>query len=176
MNEEITPKKISEDIEQSNALFVLLSKNVQNLPYTRDWVVWETGVAKNKDIWIFEPYNEFGSISIITPIVKHYVIFGINDSYLGYIRKIIESYDNSHVLSTVLISTGIGALLGKGEGATLGAMTGLALSDKSKDRPSGIEINCSNCNSTYNVHLPDGLSNFRCPVCNNYLELRINSE
>ena len=169
----ITSQKISTDIEKSNAVFVLLSKSVQKIPHTRDWIVWETGVAKNKDIWIFEPYEQFGKISVITPIVKNYVIFNTDEVHLGYIRKIIESYDNSHVLPTVLISSGVGAILGKSEGATIGAMTGLVLSNRVKDRPGGVEVNCANCFSTYQIHIPDGMTKFRCPVCNRYLETNV---
>jgi hypothetical protein len=169
----ITSAQVASDIENSNAVFVILSQNVQNIPHTRDWVVWEAGVAKNKDIWIFEPLRQFGSISVITPYLKHYIIFEINNPYLGYIRKVVESSDDSHVLPTLLVTTGIGALLGKGEGAVVGALGGLAISDKSKDRPAGIEIRCFSCSSSYNVHIPQGTNTFRCPVCNAFLRIEI---
>lgn len=169
----ITSSKITKDIENSNAVFVILSQNVQSIPHTRDWVVWETGVAKNRDIWIFEPYSHLGKISVITPYLKHYVIFEPNDSYLGYIKRIIESYDDSHILPTLLVTTGVGALLGKGEGAALGALTGLVISDKSKERPLGKSIKCLSCHSSYNIHIPQGLSIIRCPVCNKLLKVKI---
>lgn len=166
----ITSSQITQDIENSNAIFVLLSHNVQNIPHTRDWVVWETGAAKNKDIWVFEPFEELGLISVITPYLKHYVRFATNESHLGYIRKIVESYDDSNVLPTTLLTTGIGALLGKGPGAVLGGLGGLAISDNSKNRPMGVEINCFHCSSFYNIHLPQGVDVFRCPVCNSYMK------
>ena len=169
----ITSSQVAVDIENSNAIFVILSQNVQNIPHTRDWVVWETGVAKNKDIWVFEPFKQLGSISVVTPYLRHFVIFEINNSYLAYIRKVVESYDDSHVLPTLLLTTGIGALLGKGEGAVVGALGGLAISDKSKERPAGIEIRCSKCSSLYNVHIPQGIDTFRCPVCNAFLRIKI---
>lgn len=170
---EITPYKVKQDIEYSNAVFVVLSQNVHDIPHTRDWVVWETGVAKNKDIWVFEPYSQYGSISVVTPYLRHYVIFCEAEDWLGYIRRIIESYDDSHVLPTLLLTTGIGALLGKGEGAAVGALTGFAISDKSKVRPAGIVIRCFSCSSSYNVHVPQGTNIFRCPVCNNFLKIEI---
>lgn len=168
----VTSEQISKDIENSKAVFVILSQNVQNIPHTRDWVVWEAGVGKNKDIWVFEPYRQFGRISIITPYLRHYVIFDVSDTWLGYIRKAIESYDDSHVLPTVLVSGGLGALLAKQEGAALGAMVGLMISDKTKERPSGIAVMCSNCSSSYNVHIPQVIEGFRCPVCNTYLKIK----
>jgi hypothetical protein len=180
----ITPSKVITDIESSNAIFVILSQNVQNIPHTRDWVVWETGTAKNKDIWLFEPYLQFGRISVVIPYLRHHVIFSINNPWLGYIRRIIESYDDSHTLPTVLItslmSAGIGAALAeknKTGGAVLGGIggtiAGLAMSDKSKERPVGLNVVCANCHSSYNIHIPDGLNRLRCPICNTLLEIKI---
>jgi len=180
----ITPSKVITDIESSNAIFVILSQHVQDIPSTRDWVVWETGVAKNKDIWLFEPYWQFGRISVVIPYLRHYVIFGITNDWLGYIRRIIESYDDSHTLPTVLIAgpmgAGIGAALAKKDkagaavfGGIVGTIAGLAMSDKSKERPVGLNVVCANCRSSYNIHIPDGLNRFRCPVCNTFLEIKI---
>ena len=172
----VTPKQISIDIGNSKEIFVILGQNVQDLPHTRDWVVWETGVANNKDIWIFEPISQFGNISVVTPYLRHYVIFDTNDDCFGYIRRIIESYDDSHVLPTLLVSGGLGALLdekNKIGGAVLGALAGLAISDKSKERPTGIEVICSECSSSYNIHIPKRMNIFRCPVCNADLEINI---
>ena len=46
----VTSEQIARDIENSRAVFVILSQNVQNIPHTRDWVVWEAGVGKNRFI------------------------------------------------------------------------------------------------------------------------------
>ncbi len=171
----VSSAQIARDIENSKAVFVILSQNVQGIPYTRDWVVWETGVAKNKDIWIFEPSTQFGLISVVTPFLRHYVIFDISDPWLGYLRRIIESYDDSHVLPTLLITGGLGALLAsendKAGGAAFGALAGLVLSDKSKERATGIGVTCYNCSSLYNIHISQGTNQFRCPVCNSFLQL-----
>lgn len=174
LNGTVTADKIAGDIENSQAVFVLLSDNVQNIPHTRDWVVWETGIAKNKDIWVFEPYFQSGKISVVTPYLKHYVVYSTHDSWLAYIRQIIESYDDSHVLSTMLLAGGAGAMLAeknKGPAALLGALAGVLLSDKSGERPSGNTIMCNNCFSSYSIHLPISVDTFRCPVCNSAIKL-----
>jgi len=181
---QITPSKVAQDIENSNALFVILSQNVRDIPHTRDWVVWETGVAKNKDIWVFEPFLQFGKISIVIPCLRHYGIFYINNSWLGYIRRIIESYDDSHTFATVLVTgvvgAGIGAALAdkdKVGGAVLGGVGGMVvgglISDKSRERPIGLSVTCDKCHSTYNIHISQGMKIFRCPVCDSYLEIKI---
>lgn len=170
----VSTAHIASDIENSKAVFVILSQNVQGIPHTRDWVVWETGVAKNKDIWIFEPFTQFGQISVVTPFLRHYVIFDTIDPWLVYIRRIIESYDDSHVLPTLLLTGGLGALLAEHDktgGAALGALAGLVLSDKSKERATGIGVTCYKCSSLYNIHIPQGTNQFRCPVCNSFLQL-----
>lgn len=176
----VTSEQVSRDIENSRAVFVILSQNVQDLPHTRDWVIWETGVGKNRDIWVFEHYQDVGKISVITPYLRHYVIFDTNESWAGYIRTIIESYDDSNTLGTVLMTGGLGAAIGaallednREVGAVLGgiggAMVGAAISDKSGTRPLGIRIQCAKCVSTYSVHLPVGTKRIRCPVCNENL-------
>lgn len=174
----ITRDDIERDIENSRAVFVILSQNVEKIPHTRDWVVCETGIAKNKDVWVFEPYSQYGKISVIVPTLRNYAVFGIHDAWLGYIRSIIESYDDSQTLPAALVTGGLGALVGsalseeedEGAGAVLGgiggAILGAIMSDKSKLRPIGIRIECESCNSIYNVHLPQGMNRIRCPVCN----------
>jgi hypothetical protein len=165
--------KIKQDIHSSNAVFIVLSRNVDQTPYTRDWVVWESGIASssNKDVWIIEEAPEIGQLSIVIPHLRHFVILLRNDNFLSYMIKILESYDDSHVLGTIAAGAGAGAFLG-GAGALVGAVAGLIMSDKTKNRPTGITIKCVQCSSSYQLHYPEGLQYFRCPVCN--LSLRFN--
>lgn len=157
---------IKVDIEQSKCIFVVLSRRVQDYPHTRDWVVWESGVASNRDIWIFEPFPEYGSISVVIPRLLHYVVFNTIDAHLAYIRRIIESYDDSHVLGALATGAGAGAAIASGAGAVVGAIASLILSDRSKQRPMGLQIQCGMCHSTYHIHLPEGMMIWRCPICN----------
>ena len=172
---EVTGEKIKNDISQSNAVFVLVSRHVHQLPHTRDWVVWECGVASNKDIWVLEPLADLGAVTVVTPVLQNYVLFDPSDSWFAYFRQIIESYDDTHVLGTVLLSTGVGALFGKEKGAVVGAAAGLALANGVRPRPPGQPIFCGNktCASSYSIHLAQGQRRFRCPVCNGALELQL---
>lgn len=92
---------ILDDIDRAKAVFVILSQNIQKeeQKHTRDWIVWETGVAaaKKKDVWVLEPYREFGKISIVIPYLTHYMLFEISDEYTKYIKNIIESYSNPSI-------------------------------------------------------------------------------
>lgn len=118
----VTAQKIEKDIQVSNAVFVLLSENVEHLKHTRDWVTWECGAAMNKPIWVFEPYESLGRISIVVPRFNHYALFQLTDEWRKYLREIIESYDDSHVLPTLSLSTGGGAFLNEKDRWTGGAI------------------------------------------------------
>jgi len=116
---------------------------------------------------VFERLCENGRISVITPQLRHYVVYEPNDNYLGYVRKIIESYDDSHVLPTVLAGVGLAALtFATGGAALLGGAAGLVLSDRTAGRPMPPQRQCARCTSAYHVHLPQGVEKSRCPVCN----------
>jgi hypothetical protein len=164
----VTAEKIERDIQASNAVFVLLSGNVENLRHTRDWVNWECGIAKNKDIWIFEPAESLGKIRVVVPRFNHYALFERNDEWRKYLLSIIESYDDSHVIPALSASTAGGALLNekdRGSGAAAGFVVGLVgLILQSITKPSyGIDVKCQVCFSNYKIHR---YGNFRCAVCN----------
>lgn len=164
----VTAEKIQRDIQASNAVFVLLSENVETLKHTRDWVNWECGTAGNKPIWVFEPLASLGKISVVVPRFNHYALFDTGEEWRGYLRGLIEQYDDSHVIPTLSATTGAGALLSdndKGTGAAVGFALGLgllALRDIAKPS-SGIAVRCWKCPSTYNVHR---YGEFRCAACN----------
>ncbi|MCC7017845.1 MAG: hypothetical protein IT564_11650 [Rhodospirillales bacterium] len=168
----VTAGKIRADIEASNAVFLLLSHNVQAIPHTRDWVIWESGVSHNKDIWVFEPLADFGRISVVTPFLRHYVIYEPSDTHFPYISQVVSSYDDSGVLPAMAASGGLGAAFG-GAGAVVGAIAGAILANPARSRPTGISTACPHCSSSYSVHLPERLKTFRCPVCNAPLQLPV---
>lgn len=165
--------QIQADIDKANAIFVILSKNVESIRHTRDWVVSEAGASKGKDTWVFEPFSQLGSISVIIPFVRHYVLFATTEDWMRYIRMIIKFYDDSHVLPTTLLGTGIGTAADRkypARGAIVGGIAGFILAKMSKPtQPTGLTITCNNCYSIYSVHIPQGV--FRCPVCNVFLEI-----
>lgn len=169
----INAQKIQVDILASNALFVLLSEGVENSRHTRDWINWECGNAKNKDIWLFEPLESVGKISLIVPTVSHYFLYEKNDECRKVIRSAISYYDDTHVLPVLAASAAGGALFNekdRSSGAWIGALIGLAgLAVQSiSQRKQGFSIKCFNCLSIYSVYR---IGQFRCPVCNKYLDV-----
>jgi hypothetical protein len=164
----VTADKIHADIQASNAVFVLLSENVETLKHTRDWVNWECGTAVNKPIWVFEPITSRGKISVVVPRFNHYALFDTGEEWRVYLRGLIESYDDSHVVPTLSAATGAGALLtnkDQGTGAVVGFAVGLgllALRDFNRPSP-GVAVRCWKCSSNYRIHR---YGEFRCAACN----------
>jgi len=179
---EITSFQVGQDVNSSNAIFVLLSKNVTEIPYTRDWIAAESGIGWNKDVWVFEPYWQSGEIDVVIPMVRHYVVYQNDSASLDYIRRIIESYDDSHVGLATILGTLVGAGLGhaiaeeeKGLGAVaggaIGGAAGMYFADKSRIRPIGAGLRCPGCNNVYAIHVPLDQMTIRCPVCNTLLDI-----
>jgi hypothetical protein len=166
--------RIANDIRNSNAVFVLLGKHVEELRHTRDWIGWESGFAAapagetNKDIWVLEPITEAAGLSVVIPHFRHYVCFDpSHESTQGYLTRIIGSYDDSRFLKAMSAGAVTGGVVGAGAGAILGAGAGLMVAAfSSTTRPPGAAFRClnPNCLSIYTVHL---CANWmRCPVCN----------
>lgn len=167
--------EIERKIQESSAVFILLSENVEKLPYTRDWVVWESGKATNKDVWVFEPYESLGMISVVLPRFNHYVRYERTKAHREYINSIIRSYDNSGLLGWATAGAGIGAALSAEErvgGAALGSLFGAIVESLRRPKaPAGVTVACLNCASTYGVHIPSNKGEFRCAKCNNMMRL-----
>jgi len=169
----VNTQKIKTDILMANAVFVLLSENVENLKNTRDWIGWECGIAENKPIWIFEPSNSLHKVSVVVPRFNDYVMYDMNDTWREYIRTLISSYDDSHILPLLSAATGGGAILNdkdRGTGAVIGFLAGIGglIVNSVMKKPLGIGVHCTKCFAVYKIHR---FGEFRCAVCNAQLYL-----
>lgn len=175
----VTTQRIESHIASSTALFIMVTPNVSNQPHTRDWVAWEAGNSGTKDVWVLERAALVGQSTVVIPRLRHYVVFEPTDAWFPYFRNIFNSYDDSQVLPALAAGSGIGALLAAaaevalGPVAVVGGLVGAVISSKQNSRPSGLQIQCSACGSSYSVHLPNGWNYFRCAVCNTTLTLTI---
>ncbi len=168
-------RRIEQDVRESNAVFVLLGRNVEDLKHTRDWVGYESGVSAscalqtNKDIWVIESIADIENLSVVIPHFRHYICLDpANDRWQGYLTQIISSYDDSHVLKAVSAGAATGGVIGEGVGALWGAGVGLILGlMTAPTKPVGLAVICPVCASSYNVHL--AAPRMRCPVCNTRL-------
>jgi hypothetical protein len=90
----VTSRAVKEHIRESAAVFVALSPNVQSIQHTRDWVASESGVAVNKDVWVFERLRDRGSVFVVTPFLRHYILYETPRPFISPVRSIIKSYDD----------------------------------------------------------------------------------
>lgn len=171
-----TAQRILQHISQSNAVFVVIGKNVEEKRHTRDWVGFESGAASasslqaTKDVWVLESMQDTDALSVVIPRLQHYVCFDRTDErWQAYLTQVIASYDDSHVLTAMAAGGLAGVAAGrKPEAALAGIGAGLLLAVMtSQTRPIGVPIRCIHCSSVYNVHL--AVPRMRCPVCNTRL-------
>lgn len=170
-----TASQISADITRSNAVFVLLGENVERLRHTQNWITWESGVSSlaNKDIWVFEGFEDRAKLSVIIPHIHHHLCFEYTDPWLAYIRAIVSAYDDSHVLPAVSAGvTGGVATENPVAGLLIGGIAWLLLAGNKQRSPAGFPILCTNCKSIYRVHRDPAWNVMRCPVCNAHLQLQ----
>jgi len=170
-----TAPQISFEITRSNAVFVLLGENVERLQNTQNWVTWESGVSShaNKDIWVFEAFEDRAKLSVVIPHLHHHICFEYTDPWLAYIRAIVSAYDDSHVLPAVSAGiTGGVATEDPMAGLFIGGITWLLLRGNKQGPPSGIPIRCLNCNAIYRIHRDPAWNAMRCAVCNAQLQLQ----
>lgn len=164
----VSQRKIVRDILGSNAVFILATENVQALHHTRDWILWEAGVAKDKPIWVFEPQEQLGRISVLIPRLTHHVVFSLNDSWFRYVKNIAESYNASNALPAALTGGVLFGFVFNPLVGLIGAAGGVLATNKAILRPEGKRVSCGQCSTAYNVHLAVGVDSTRCPVCNNF--------
>jgi hypothetical protein len=168
-------EEIERKIQASSAVFFILSETVERIPFTRDWVLWENGKVPNKDIWLFEPEESLGNITVVVPRFRHYVRYQRTRPWRDYINSIVRSYDDSSALGWAGAGAGIGAMLSEGDrggGAIFGGVLGAIVETVRRSKaPLGTPVTCLKCSYSYSVHVFDPAGQFRCARCNNRMEL-----
>jgi len=154
---------IKNNIENSRALFVLLSNNLKISDYTQNWVSYEVGIAveANKEVWVFEDINN--QVIFPLPQVHHYMLYSSSHvESLEYLKTIIRSYAlNANgavvggLLSLIAFSNPIVAIIG----AAIGSQINIP------NRPVGTRITCPyvNCGITFQYH--NMVTTIKCPSC-----------
>lgn len=161
----VKAEDITRDIEFSSAVFVLLGETVESLPHTRDWILFECGVAaaKQKSVWVFEPYDSFGKITTAIPRFDHYIRFNENDVWRQYIHQIVASHNDNPMLARTGLSL-LGAWL-FGWPVAIGIFLLSHGILKAPERPAGYSTRCPTCQRIFIAHLPYEGDAFRCPNC-----------
>ena len=130
-------------INFSRATFVLLGKNIKCSIYTKNWVAFEVGISCSMDkrVWVFE--QQGSPIDFPIPYVTDYMLYEDLErkEVFNYIRTIIE---------------------GTGERTYF-----KAVDTPSTKIPTGKNIQCPNCQSTFAFHVVENFKfdSVNCPLC-----------
>jgi len=107
--ENITPppyQSIKNFVNESNALFVLLSPELFDLKHTTNWVAFEVGLAANWrshylipkiiqdriDVYVFEPADE--RVDFCVPYCTYYMPYNGSNEEVKFLRELIEFAPN----------------------------------------------------------------------------------
>lgn len=162
--------EISKNVSISDAVFLFLTDNVLATEYTRNWVIFEVGLARQalKRVFVFE--RQGVPIPYPIPYVTDYMIFdphSIQD--LLSIQKIAKELVGK--IPAAWIGSGVGLLLGAvfgPFGAALGALAGGALGHsadiQTEARIPVFECPHENCHLRFRYYSSNIVS-FKCPTC-----------
>jgi hypothetical protein len=83
---------IKENVEYSDAVFLLLGPNVQGSIHTQNWIAFEVGLscAFGKEVWVFE--QEDSDVEFPIPYLTDFMMYNPHKSEtFGYVRNVIGS-------------------------------------------------------------------------------------
>lgn len=174
MKKTIPRDEIRENIQLSHAVFLFLTDEIVRSEYTKNWVLYEVGLASSghKSVFLFERAGL--PIPYPIPYVTDYMIFdpySIEDAL--NIQKLAKEIGK---IPPSWITAGIGALLGLPFGPlgiAIGGLAGLIFGPRLEPPIPGIKVTCpyENCKATYNYWSPN-ITNFHCPTCRQPIRLR----
>ena len=168
-------KKIEENVDLSEAVFLFLTPNVISSDYTKNWITFEVGLAKkaNKPVFVVEDF--ISKVHFPVPYLTDYVLYEpakVEDwiglqKILQKIKRVVE--DNKLLLGL----TGAGAILGglidrSIRGILIGGMAGMIFAGilnalQSPIRVNSIRTKCTKCGIEFNFY--SKFSVFPCPSC-----------
>ncbi len=160
----------------SDAIFLFLTDNVLATDYTRSWVVFEVGLARQaaKRVFVFE--RQGIPIPYPIPYVTDYMIFDPQSiSDLLAIQTIAKELVGK--IPAGLIGAGAGALLGAvfgplglAVGGITGGLLGHSADVQTEAKIPLIECPYQNCNIRFRYYSPN-VTSFNCPTCRQQMSL-----
>jgi len=137
---------IRNEVNTSEAVFLLLGPKVRSSIHTQNWIAFEVGLscAFRKDVWVLEQAG--ANIKFPIPYLTDYLMYNLEDrTNFDYVRSVIEGYGRSEP-----------------------AMPLNADRRTKRKIPQGLLVDCPSCHSKYNFH--NIVKHFHCPSCRQELE------
>lgn len=168
--EPIPYEEIMKNMDLSNYAFLFLTDNIVLTEYTRNWVMFEVGLAASarKRLFVFERAGT--PVPYPIPYFTDYMIFdkdSTND--ILDIQALSKKIDKT--AKNVLKGVAIGGVLGLPFGplalvilALTGGILGASTSQKI------LKVKCPHCEVSFNYYSPK-YSKFKCPACRKDIHL-----
>jgi hypothetical protein len=163
-------------VQQSSALFLLLSPHLAGTPYTQNWVSYEVGLAcaLNKPVWVYEAINSATAMFPV-PYFTDYVFYDPrNRQHLNVVKQFVESYDPNPSIVGAALGALIGAVVSGGAGAGLGALIGgggMEALRGTQHRSLSATVKCPHATCGISFRLYSRLQQMACPACRQGLTL-----
>lgn len=167
--QEIPYEEIRSNVNKSSFVFLFLTDSVVETEYTKNWVIYEVGVASNdsKRVFVFERLGT--PIQYPIPYVTDYTLF--NPNRTDDMLEVQRLSKNLGKFRKDLLTAGAGALVGSifgPIGFVLGAIGGYVLGPKQEQSP---KVKCPHCNVSFNYYSVQ-IKEFDCPCCRKKIDLR----
>ncbi len=163
-------KEIYSNIFSSNAVFLFLTEEVLRTEYTKNWVIFECGLASalGKQLFLFERYGD--KLDYPIPYLSDYMIFDKElttdilkiqkyskelKKYFSSEETLITSFPLSHPVNDSIENMFLMSLY----------LSWKTRSKKKKLKKLGVEkVNCPRCKASFYYYSPEK-SPFTCPSC-----------
>ena len=162
--------QIKDYVQQSSALFVLLSPHLSGSPFTQNWLSYEVGLAcgMNKPVWVYEHLQN--PVQFPIPYLTDYVLYDPSSrEHLNAIKRLVEGYDPTPGIAGLVLGGLIGGAISGGAGAGVGAMMGSAAFQR---KTQGAPVRCphQSCGVPFQLHTQ--VQQLLCPACRQNIDLR----
>lgn len=164
-------EEIKGEIQNSNALFLVLSSNLGASPHTQNWVGLEVGIACSfsKRVWVFEEINQ--NVLFPIPYLTDYLPYDLSNPELQQlITSAARAYNYAPQRGSAL---GLGILGGALFGPP-GILGGIILGSiaNSPQSPPFVDLMCYHldCKTRFKMYV--WLPEFTCPACRRVLRFK----
>ena len=162
-------EEIRSNVNNSSFVFLFLTDSIVETEYTKNWVIYEVGVASNASIRVFV-FERIGTpIHYPIPYFTDFALF--NPDRTDDMLEIQKLAKNLGKIRRELLTAGAGAAVGSlfgPLGLVLGAIGGYVFGPKQEKPP---RVTCPHCNVTFNYYSLR-IKDFDCPSCRKKILLR----
>jgi hypothetical protein len=165
-------KHFRKKVENSSALFLMLSRDAQAAIGSGVPAFWEPGFAQGRDIFIFKHCEDLKRVTTHIPDFTHYLALYITNAWKNYVERIVETFEDPGPKPVSFPEARLEAIDPSAMAVFFDEKTGMALFDHSNAGPIGKKVACPHCAASYVLHRPDDMTMIQCPACDGFAEIK----